>query len=144
MKRVWLVLPVAVMGMGMVARGSDVGKRYPSEKVTYEDPVTQVTITRLTTSPANDAKIYQTHQQWAADGKHIIFRSNRAGGRAMQAFAVNEETGDIVQLTEGAADAGNLNVARKSNRLYYFRTMGEGRDAGQVLVALELTPLLAD
>jgi oligogalacturonide lyase len=122
------------------AFGSDVGKRYPSEKATYEDPATKLTITRLTTSPANDAKIYQTHQQWAADGKHIIFRSNRAEGGRTQAFAVNEQTGDIVQLTEGNADAGNLNVARKSNRLYYFRNSPEG----QLLVELELTPLLAD
>jgi oligogalacturonide lyase len=140
MKRQMLVGFVALAGLAAGAYASDVGKRYPSEKVTYEDPVTHLTITRLTTSPANDAKIYQTHQQWTADGKHIVFRSNRPADGRMQAFAVNEQTGDTIQLTEGNADAGNLNVARKSNRLYYFRNT----DAGQVLVELELTPLLAD
>ena len=101
---------------------SDVGRRFPSEKRTIVDAQTGVTFTALTTSPANDAKIYQTHPQWTSDGKYIIFRSNRARGGSTQAFAVNEVTGEIIQLTDGpGTGTGSLNVARKSNQLYFFR-----------------------
>src|SRR5450432_4281879 len=93
---------------------SDVGRRFPSEMRTIVDAQTGVTFTALTTSPANDAKIYQTHPQWTADGKYIIFRSNRARGGATQAFAVNEVTGEIIQLTDGpGTGTGSLNVARR-------------------------------
>ena len=78
-----------------------VGHRYPSEKTIVNDAVTGVPMTVLTNGKQNDAKIYQTHPQWTSDGKWIIFRgSGRAPGS--QAYAVNEESGDIVQLTEGA------------------------------------------
>lgn len=121
---------------------SDVGRRFPSEKRTIVDAQTGVTFTALTTSPANDAKIYQTHPQWTSDGKYIIFRSNRARGGSTQAFAINEVTGEIVQLTDGpGTGTGSLNVARKSNRLYFFRG---GRDEPVNLIELNLDPLFAD
>jgi oligogalacturonide lyase len=121
---------------------SDVGRRFPSEKRTIVDAQTGVTFTALTTSPANDAKIYQTHPQWTSDGKYIIFRSNRARGGSTQAFAINEVTGEIVQLTDGpGTGTGSLNVARKSNRLYFFRG---GRDEPANLIELNLDPLFAD
>ncbi|MGO9114489.1 MAG: hypothetical protein ACLP9L_35175 [Thermoguttaceae bacterium] len=108
---------------------AQVGRRFPSEKKVVEDPVTGVPLTFLTTGPSNDAKLYQTHQPWTADGKWVIFRSsNRVEGRAGQAFAVNEESGVIVQLTEGPISCTSaLNVARKSMKLYYSRTIGDGR-----------------
>jgi oligogalacturonide lyase len=121
---------------------SDVGRSFSSEKRTIVDAQTGVTFTALTTSPANDAKIYQTHPQWTSDGKYIIFRSNRARGGSTQAFAVNEVTGEIVQLTDGpGTGTGSLNVARKSNRLYFFRG---GRDEPANLIELNLDPLFAD
>jgi len=55
-------------------------------------------LTFLTSKPTGDAKIYQTHPQWTSDGQWLVFRSNRVKGEAM---AVNEKTGDIVQITEG-------------------------------------------
>src|SRR6188768_3115070 len=73
------------------------GRRFPSEKKIVADPITGVPLTFLTTTPAGDSKIYPTHPQWTADGKWVIFRSNRVKNQAM---AVNEETGDIVQVTE--------------------------------------------
>lgn len=100
---------------------AQVGKRYPSEKRIEPDPVTGVPLTILTDGKASDAKIYQTHPQWTADGKWIVFRSS---GRAQgsQAYAVNENTGDIVQLTDGAGNnTGTLNLARKSMKVYYLR-----------------------
>jgi oligogalacturonide lyase len=48
----------------------------------------------------------------------LIFRSNRVKGEAM---AVNESTGDIVQVTEGGY-TGMLNVARRSMKLYFMRS----------------------
>jgi oligogalacturonide lyase len=119
---------------------SDVGKRFPAETRVLVDRITGVPLTALTKPPANNSKIYQTHPQWTADGQYIIFRSNRSGGKT-QAFAVHELTGDIIQLTEGNTDTGSLNVARKSNRLYFFRGAPEGPTA---LIELNLDPLLKD
>jgi len=67
------------------------------EKSSY-DPVTGTQLTFLTSTPAGDSKIYQTHRQWTADGNWIIFRSNRVPGETL---AVNEAKGDIVQVSEG-------------------------------------------
>lgn len=98
-----------------------VGRHLPSEKRTYVDPVTGLTVHVLTSDPASDAKPYQTHTTWTADGQWIIFRSDR-GGSGPQAFLVNETTGDIVQVTEGpASGTGSLNLARKSMKLYVMR-----------------------
>jgi len=108
---------------------------------TFVDATTGVTVTALTTGTFNDAKIYQTHPQWTADGQYVIFRCNRAAGGRSQAFAVREATGDIIQLTEGATNTGSLNVARKSNKLYFFRG-GMGTPAQ--LIELNLDPLFAD
>jgi oligogalacturonide lyase len=126
------------------ANASDVGKRFPSEKTSIVDRVTGVPLTVLTAGRHSDAKNYPTHPQWADDGIHIIFRSSdRDPDGTPQAFAVNEITGDIVQLTDGpGTGTGSLNVARLSNKLYYMRRASE--DAQAQLVEVDLTPLLAD
>jgi oligogalacturonide lyase len=114
------------------------GIRFPSERRIVPDPVTGVPLTFLTTTPVGDSKIYPTHPQWTADGKWLVFRSNRVRGQAM---AVHEETGDIVQVTE-TGYAGALCVAQKSMRLYFMR-----RDAGGAsleLVAVDLAAVFAD
>ena len=96
---------------------AQIGKRFPSEKKIVKDPVTGTMLTFLTSTPAGDSKIYQTHNQLTSDGQWVIFRSNRVRGEAM---AVNEKTGDIVQVTEGGY-TGMLNVARKTMRLFFLR-----------------------
>src|SRR5678815_4282610 len=96
---------------------AQIGKRFPSEKKIVKDPVTGTMLTFLTSEPVGDSKIYQTHNQWTSDGKWLIFRSGRVRGEAM---AVNEETGDQVQVTEGGY-AGMLSVARNSMKLYFLR-----------------------
>src|SRR5205809_6318530 len=96
---------------------AQIGKRFPSEKKIVKDPVTGTTLTFLTSTPAGDSKIYQTHNQWTSDGQWLIFRSNRVRGEAL---AVNEKTGDIVQVTEGGYE-GMLNVARNSMKLFFLR-----------------------
>ncbi len=96
---------------------AQIGKRFPSEKKIVKDPITGTMLTFLTSTQSGDSKIYQTHNQWTSDGQWLIFRSNRVKGEAM---AVNEITGDIVQVTEGGY-TGMLNVARKSMKLYFMR-----------------------
>lgn len=114
-----LLLLVSVSGY------SQIGKRFPSERKVVKDPVTGTMLTFLTSTPTGDAKIYQTHNQWTSDGQWLIFRSGRVPGEAM---AVNEKTGDLVQVTEGGY-TGMLNIARKSMKLYFMRNAA--RDAMQ-------------
>ncbi len=96
---------------------AQIGRRFPSERKVVKDPVTGTMLTFLTSTPVGDSKIYQTHNQWTSNGQWVIFRSNRVRGEAM---AVNEKTGDIVQVTEGSY-TGMLNVARNSMKLFFLR-----------------------
>ena len=77
------------------AGSAQIGTRFPSEKKIIIDEVSGVPLTFLTSQPAGDSKIYQTHHhhQWTSDGQWLVFRSNRVPGQAM---AVNEATGDLV------------------------------------------------
>ena len=100
-----------------VVANAQIGKRFPSERKLVKDPVTGTMLTFVTSKPFGDSKIYQTHSQWTADGQWLIFRSGRAKNEAM---AVNENTGDIVQVTEGGY-TGMLCIARKSMKLYFMR-----------------------
>ena len=96
---------------------AQIGTRFPSEKKIVPDPVTGVPLAFLTSRPVGDSKIYQTHHQWTSDGKWLVFRSNRVKGQAM---AVNEETGDLVQVTAGGY-TGMLCLADHSMNLYFAR-----------------------
>ncbi len=96
---------------------AQIGRRFPSEKKEVADSVTGVPLLFLTSTPAGDSKIYQTHHQWTSDGKWIVFRSNRVRGEAM---AVNTQSGTIVQVTEGGY-AGMLCLADHSMSLYFLR-----------------------
>jgi len=92
---------------------AQIGRRFPSEKKTVTDPVTGTQLTFLTSTPVGDSKIYQTHRQWTEDGKWVIFRSGRIPGETL---AVNEESGVMVQVSEGGY-MGMISVARKSMKL---------------------------
>jgi oligogalacturonide lyase len=111
------ILILLLIALEITTASSQIGTRFASEKKIVTDPVTGTQLIFLTSTPKGDSKIYQTHNQWSADGKWVIFRSNRVRG---EAFAVNEETGVIVQVTEGGF-TGMLNVARKSMKLYFMR-----------------------
>jgi oligogalacturonide lyase len=123
---------------------SQIGTRFLSEKKIVTDPVTGTQLTFLTSKPAGDSKIYQTHPQWTSDGSWLIFRSGRVRGEAM---AVNEKTGIIVQVTEGGF-TGMLCVARKSMKLYIMRFVSTGTErqrGGPMQVAeVDLSRLFAD
>jgi len=96
---------------------AQIGTRFPSEQKVVKDPVTGTMLTFLTSKPFGDSKIYQTHPQWTSDGNWVIFKSGRVSGEAM---AVNEKSGEMVQVTEGGY-TGMLCVARKSMKLYFLR-----------------------
>lgn len=117
MKSSRLIVAIVVAIVLCGSAGAQIGHRFPSEKKVVKDPVTGTMLTFLTSEPVGDSKIYQTHNQWTSDGKWLIFRSGRVRGEAM---AVNEETGEQVQVTEGGY-AGMLSVARSSMRLFFLR-----------------------
>ncbi|MHC4242246.1 MAG: TolB family protein, partial [Planctomycetota bacterium] len=94
-----------------------VGRRFPSERKTYRDTVTGHEISMLTTSPAKDNKIYQTHPNWTADGRHIVFTSDRTGTN--QYFALSVDTGVIIQLTNDKGP-GNAYVSRTKGSMFYI------------------------
>ena len=112
-----MTLIALTASLGLQFGNAQIGTRFPSERKVVKDPVTGVDLVFLTSQPRGDSKMYPTHTQWTSDGKWIVFRSDRVEGEAM---AVNEETGDIVQVTEGGY-SGALNVARKSMKLYFGR-----------------------
>jgi oligogalacturonide lyase len=145
-KRFFFLMLLAVLPGFLYAQ---IGKRFPSERREVTDPVTGTKLIFLTSSPAGDSKIYQTHNQWTSDGQWLIFRSNRARNEAL---AVNEQTGEMVQVTEGGY-TGMLNVARKSMRLYFMRNAvaripGDStrrRNAGPLqVVEVDLARVLSD
>lgn len=124
---------------------AQIGSRFPSERKVVEDPVTGAELIFLTSSPKGDSKIYPTHPQWTSDGEWLIFRSNRVKGEAM---AVNEETGELVQVTEGGY-SGMLNIAQKSMKLYFMRpeegNSGERRRGRSLqIIETDLAKLFAD
>src|SRR5574344_796409 len=103
MKNIILLLAM----VSVLSVKAQIGTRFPSEKRVVKDPITDVELLFLTSTPAGDRKIYPTHNQWTSDGEWIVFSSGRVTGEAM---AVNEKTGDIVQITEGGY-SGMLSVA---------------------------------
>ena len=125
----YFLIPVAV-GFLLIFSGiaeAQIGRRFPSERKVVKDPVTGTLLTFLTSTPTGDSKIYQTHNQWTSDGQWLIFRSGRVRGEAM---AVNEKTGEMVQVTEGGY-TGMLNVARNSMKLYFMRDPNRSAARGE-------------
>lgn len=121
---------------------SQIGKRFPSERKVVKDPITGTMLTFLTSTPNGDSKIYPTHPQWTSDGQWIIYRSGRVKGEAM---AVNEKTGDIVQVSEGGYN-GMLCAAQKTMKLYFMRNAvkpapgdtGQNRNVNRSLQIIEV------
>jgi oligogalacturonide lyase len=119
---------------------AQIGTRFPSERKVVKDPVTGIDLVFLTSKPAGDSKIYQTHNQWTSDGEWLIFRSRRAEGEAM---AVHEKTGVMVQVTEGGY-SGMLNIARNSMKLYFMRRPENVQDGSMDILEVDLGRLFSD
>jgi oligogalacturonide lyase len=137
------------LGDVTAAVASPIGTRLPSEKRVITDPVTGARIEFLTSTEAGDSKIYQTHPQWTADDAWLIFRSDRIPGEAL---AVNEESGEIVQVTEGGY-FGMLVIARRAMKLYVMRDPSSpaneqpsygANEADKAIVEIDLERLFAD
>ena len=138
---VHISLLTAIILIGSIHVQAQIGRRFPSERKVVKDPVTGTELTFLTSTPAGDSKIYQTHNQWTSDSQWLIFRSDRVKGEAM---AVNEISGEIVQVTEGGF-TGMLNVARKSMKLYFMRKPQANPESKQLdIVEVDLAKLFAD
>jgi oligogalacturonide lyase len=138
------LLAVGVLFLSSYSINGQIGKRFASERKVVKDPVTGTALTFLTSTPTGDSKIYQTHTQWTADGEWLIFRSSRARN---EAIAVNEKTGDMVQVTEGGY-SGMLCLARKSMKLYFMRNASQDtslrRAMPMEIVEADLDKIFAD
>jgi oligogalacturonide lyase len=123
-----ICLAVVVVSSSSAVFGQ-MGRTWPSEKKIVPDPVTGLPLEFLTSTDGayRQSKIYQTHRQWTADGKWLIFRGSREDGS--QAFAVNEESGQIVQVTE-TGFIGMLCAGNKTMKLYVMAGGGGGRGRG--------------
>jgi len=144
MKKNRIITLLIILTVGIIVKlpvQAQIGTRFPSERKIVTDPVTGTQLTFLTSTPARDSKIYQTHNQWTSDGQWIIFRSERVKGEAM---AVNEKSGEIVQVSEGGYK-GMLNVARKSMKLYFMRKQGTDSVKNSLdIIEVDLAKLFAD
>jgi len=143
MKRIFSICFLITFALFFIGSSlqAQIGKRFLSERKEIKDPVTGNKLIFLTSTPAGDSKIYQTHNQWTSDGKWLIFRSGRVKGEAM---AVNEKTGDMVQVSEGGY-SGMLNVARKSMKLYFMRKLGtDSINSSLSIIEVDLAKLFAD
>lgn len=138
-----IMLAAAMFASVAAPADAKVGQRYPSERRIVADAVTGRPLTLLTNGVHSDSKLYPTDQQWAFDGRHIIYRSSaRAPGEGSQIFALDDTTGDIVQITGGEGVSGSsIMVSRVANKVYYLRRGADGR---QVLTSIDLTSLLRD
>jgi oligogalacturonide lyase len=98
------------------------GPHLAIRKKIVPDPVTGLPLTFLTSTDVyHRSKIYQTQRQWTSDGKWLIFRGQRETGS--EAMAVNEETGEIVQVTDNGFLLCLSNIAMK----LYVLSGGGGR-----------------
>ncbi|WP_316783888.1 hypothetical protein [Pedobacter frigiditerrae] len=137
----YLLLVAALVMLIANTANAQIGRRFPSERKIVKDPVTGVELIFLTSTLVGDSKIYQTHNQWTADGQWLIFRSGRVSREAM---AVNEQTGELVQVTEGGY-TGMLNIARKSMKLYFMRNVDTTKRGGAVqIIEVDLARVFAD
>ncbi|MDM4765266.1 hypothetical protein [Pelomonas sp. SE-A7] len=120
---------------------AQIGRRFPSERKVVPDPVSGVPLVFLTSQAGGDSKIYPSHPQWTSDGAWLVFRSNRVRGEAL---AVNEATGDLVQVTEGGYE-GMLNLSQTAMKLYFLRadSKAPGSKVRQA-VEVDLAAVFAD
>lgn len=137
--------PMGIILVSVIIANGQIGKRFPSEKKIVKDPITGTMLTFLTSTPVGDNKTYQTHNQWTSDGNWLVFRSNRVRGEAL---AVNEKTGEMVQVTEGGY-SGMLNIARNSMKLYFMRNPNRNSEERRApisyqIIEVDLEQLFAD
>lgn len=77
----------------------EIGRRYPAEHREIKDPETGRILKQWTSAPAYSYPLYYFIPSITADGKYMVFHSERTGW--VQMYRLCFETGEIVQLTEG-------------------------------------------
>lgn len=73
---------------------------YPSEKRTYQDRVTGVTVHQLTEHLAHSYHLYFTNPGWWDNDRRLLFGSDR--GNSGNLYSMELESGEITRLTENA------------------------------------------
>lgn len=137
-------LPIILIAiLAASAANAQLGRRWPSEKKIVPDPVTGLPLAFLTSTDGGyrQSKIYQTHRQWTVDGRWLIFRGSRETGS--QAFAVNEQSGEIIQVTE-TGFSGMLCVGNKTMKLVAMSGGGRGSNGPRQILEIDLAKLFAD
>ena len=119
----------AAMSFAASAAFAQMGRRWPSEKKIVPDPVTGLPLAFLTSTDGGyrQSKIYQTHRQWTADGKWLIFRGCARRARRLRG---ERGDGDIVQVTE-TGFSGMLCAGNKTMKLYVLAGGGGAATAGR-------------
>lgn len=119
--------------------GNDVfGQRFASEHFTYTDEVSGRKVIALTTSKHENSKMYHTHPQWTANGKYVVFTSNRTTTRDnwdSQYYALSMKDHEIVQITTGK-NRRDFHLGWKTNRAFQFKNGN--------LISIDLERLLLD
>ncbi len=101
------------------------GDRFPSERKSLRDPRTGASILQLTDHPSINHNLYFLNPSCTPDGKKIIFTSYRTGEPNL--FMADEETGQIVQLTQLDDMNPYSAVPANDNRRLFFSTREEVR-----------------
>lgn len=76
-----------------------IGDTFPAEDRTFTDPETGRTVRQWTSARANSYPLYYFIPSHTADGRHLVFHSERSGW--VQLYCLDLTTGEIVQLTDG-------------------------------------------
>jgi oligogalacturonide lyase len=50
-----------------------------SEKRTFADPISGVTVRQVTSDASSNQPLYFTHPGWSPDGRRVVFASDRGG-----------------------------------------------------------------
>lgn len=114
------------------------GDTFPSEAHQFEDPVTGVTITRLTDHKAHSHHTYFTNPGWYDEGRSLLFASDR--GNATNLYSMDLASTEFHQLTD-LPDA-----AQVESNLFHSTSINPTRAEvyfwhGRELVALDLRTL---
>ena len=75
-----------------------IATQWPSEKITYADPVTGVEMTRLTCYKGNHNHLYFTNPGWYDGNKRLVICGDRDNRSNL--FSICLQTGAISQLTD--------------------------------------------
>lgn len=100
-RSVVLLLVLLSPAITEVAVHAQAGRDWGIERTTYQDSVTGVRITELTSGTNVSDNLYFHVSNFTADHRHLLFVNDRTG--SSQLFRAEVETGRIVQLTEDPA-----------------------------------------